>query len=98
MYSSRGFGELGSTKRQGPQPRKSLPSEKVSSSESEGDRDMEEKTTCPNCGLEMLMKEMAAHTVTCYRDSTKCKVCGEVISKATKKQHLARWRDVEKLR
>lgn len=45
-----------------------------------------------------MQKDLAAHTVTCYRNSTKCKICGEVISKATKKQHLARWRDVEKLR
>ena len=54
--------------------------------------------TCPNCGEEMKAKELAAHTVQCYRNSTKCKVCGEVISKENKKKHLARWRNADKLR
>ena len=46
----------------------------------------------------MSVKEMAVHTVECYKNSTKCKVCGEVISKESKKIHLARWRNVEKLK
>jgi len=40
----------------------------------------------------MDVHEAPAHTVQCYRNSTKCKVCGEVILKEKKKEHLARWR------
>lgn len=58
----------------------------------------EELMTCPNCQKQMKMKEMTAHTVQCYRNSTKCKVCGEVINKDSKKQHLGRWRNASKLR
>ena len=53
---------------------------------------------CPNCGLEMRFKELAAHTVQCYRNSTKCKVCGEIINKDKKKEHLMRWRDQNELK
>lgn len=48
---------------------------------------------CPNCQQEMLFRELAAHTVQCYRNSTKCKVCGDIINKDKKKEHLQRWRD-----
>ena len=47
-----------------------------------------EKITCPNCQLEISPSEAAAHTVQCYRNSTKCKICGEVILKEKKKEHL----------
>lgn len=56
-----------------------------------------EKITCPNCNGVMTVNEAAAHTVQCYRNSTKCRICGEVILKAKKKEHLARWRDQEQL-
>ena len=46
----------------------------------------------------MLFKELAAHTVQCYRNSTKCKVCGDIINKDKKKEHLARWRDQTQLK
>ena len=46
----------------------------------------------------MLFKELAAHTVQCYRNSTKCKVCGEIIRKDKKKEHLMRWRDQNQLK
>lgn len=49
--------------------------------------------TCPNCMKEMPVNESAAHTVQCYRNSTKCKVCGEVILKEKKKEHLSHWRN-----
>lgn len=39
-----------------------------------------------------------AHTVQCYRASTKCKICGEVILKAKKKEHLEQWRSIEGLK
>lgn len=53
---------------------------------------------CPNCKEEMLFKLLAAHTVQCYRNSTKCKVCGEIIHKDKKKEHLYRWRDQAQLK
>ena len=49
--------------------------------------------TCPNCDKVVSFKEAAAHTVLCYRNSTKCKICGEVILKEKKKEHLKYWRD-----
>lgn len=36
---------------------------------------------------------MVTHTVACYRNSTKCKVCGERLKKSMKSAHLAAWRD-----
>jgi hypothetical protein len=53
--------------------------------------------TCPNCQMEMQGNEIGAHTVQCYRNSTKCKVCGKVILKDKKKEHLNRWRNLELL-
>jgi hypothetical protein len=41
----------------------------------------------------MPVNEAAAHTVQCYRNSTKCKVCSEVILKEKKKEHLSHWRN-----
>ena len=41
--------------------------------------------------------EMATHTVQCLRNSTKCKICGEVIIKSKKKEHLAHWRNADNL-
>lgn len=46
----------------------------------------------------MLFRELAAHTVQCYRNSTKCKVCGDIINKDKKKEHLMRWRDESMLK
>ena len=43
------------------------------------------------------MREAAAHTVQCYRNSTKCKICSKVILKSKKKEHLMRWRDTRQL-
>lgn len=44
--------------------------------------------SCPNCQQEISMEEAAAHTVLCYRNSTKCKICSKVILKSKKKEHL----------
>ena len=46
----------------------------------------------------MKFSDLPAHTVQCYRNSTKCKVCNEIIFKDKKKIHLARWRDQDKLK
>ena len=60
--------------------------------------DANEMMTCPNCKKEMTFAEAPAHTIQCYRNSTKCKICGEIILKERKKEHLARWRNVEMLK
>lgn len=48
---------------------------------------------CPNCKNTFRKKQMIKHTIICYRTSTKCKVCGEVLSQELKKTHLKYWRD-----
>ena len=40
---------------------------------------------------------MALHTVTCYRNSTRCKVCGEKLLKSMKAEHLSQWRSIERI-
>ena len=52
------------------------------------DEDSKDDIECPNCKETIPGDQAVAHTITCYRNSTKCKVCGEVISKAKKKEHL----------
>ena len=110
FYSSRGFGELGSTKRDKEQSTKlqllknqaDKEENSLSSEEEERqnvlDQGPNDRVQCPNCQQEMLFKELAAHTVQCYRNSTKCKVCGDIINKDKKKEHLARWRDQNQLK
>lgn len=41
---------------------------------------------------------MGSHLVSCYRESVKCKSCGEVIPRASRKQHLSHWRTLPRLR
>ena len=53
----------------------------------------EEPIECPNYHETIPGNQVAAHTVQCYRNSTKCKVCGEVILKSKKKEHLEKLRD-----
>jgi hypothetical protein len=43
------------------------------------------------------MKDMATHTVACYRNSTKCRICGDIIQKDRKKDHLNKFRDYKRL-
>lgn len=106
MSSSRGFGGLGSTK---PQPRKARDIElELREAEEELSSDEEEKKPlvsnpneikpCPNCHTKMPASEIAAHTVQCYRNSTKCKVCSKVILKDKKKEHLMHWRNLDLLK
>jgi RNase P subunit RPR2 len=54
-----------------------------------------ERVLCPNCKQIFSMGDMVTHTVVCYRNSTKCKLCGEVILKDKKKEHLSKWRDLD---
>jgi len=96
MYSSRGFGDLGSTKKTGEHVRLTNEQE-LSSDDDVNERQEDELISCPNCQEEMPHREAAAHTVQCYRNSTKCKVCGKVILKSKKKEHLMRWRDPNQL-
>lgn len=113
LYSSRGFGELGSTKKK-EELKKKLAADQESNlphfdaSSSDDDDDVKHKQdgpteepksiSCPNCQQEIKMEEAAAHTVLCYRNSTKCKVCSKVILKSKKKEHLDQWRDPEMLK
>ena len=92
MNSSRGFGELGSTKRDKNHKKAAIDQD---SGDLSSDDQMKEGDiiTCPNCQKEMPVNEAAAHTVQCYRNSTKCKVCSEVIHKDKKTDHLSHWRN-----
>jgi len=77
---SRGFGELGSTKRDMNFKKAAVEEELSDESSSEEEAKKEgELITCPNCNKQMSVNDAPAHTVQCYRNSTKCKVCGEVI-------------------
>jgi predicted transcriptional regulator len=53
---------------------------------------------CPNCKETLYgMKEMATHTVACYRNSTKCRACGDIILKDKKQEHIRKFRDFKRL-
>lgn len=52
---------------------------------------------CPNCHEMIPGDQTVAHTVQCYRQSTKCRICGEIIQKSKKKEHLMKWRSIEGL-
>lgn len=61
------------------------------------DQQPQQQMECPNCRERLPMDQIPAHTVQCYRNSTKCKVCGEIIQKTKKKEHLERWRKLDLL-
>ena len=61
------------------------------------DEESSDVIECPNCKELIPGDQAVAHTVQCFRNSTKCKVCGEVIDKTKKKEHLERWRNTESL-
>ena len=67
------------------------------SSSEEEQQKLGELATCPNCNKKMFDHEMPTHMIQCLRNSTKCKVCGEVILKDKKKEHLAHWRNADNL-
>ena len=62
MSSSRGFGELGSTKRDGNYKRPLLDDEEADLSSDDQIKEGD-VITCPNCMKEMSVNEAAAHTV-----------------------------------
>jgi len=52
---------------------------------------------CPNC-KEIIPGHLAVqHTIQCYRNATKCRVCNQVIHKDKKRQHLEKWRNLDSL-
>jgi hypothetical protein len=53
---------------------------------------------CPNCKDKITSSSLASHTIECYRNSTKCKICGEVVKKSQKKSHLDYWRSKQKVK
>jgi superfamily II helicase len=53
---------------------------------------------CPNCKDKITSSNLASHTIECYRNSTKCKICGEVVKKSQKKSHLDYWRSKQKVK
>lgn len=61
------------------------------------DEESKDDIECPNCKQLIPGDQAVAHTVQCYRNSTKCKVCNEVILKTKKKEHLERWRNTDAL-
>lgn len=95
LYSSRGFGELGSTKKKGELEKQRSEANLTHFDESSSDEDLKgaKSMICPNCQEEVSKDQAATHTVLCYRNSTKCKVCHKVILKSKKKEHLQQWRD-----
>ena len=79
---------------------KDASSSKVLDAHHDQDQSPEEDDTgeqCPNCKAMIKGGDdiIAMHTVQCYRNSTKCKVCNEVIQRDQKKEHLAKWRREE---
>ena len=52
---------------------------------------------CPNCHEMIPEKNAGAHTITCFRNATKCKICKEVVQKSSKRDHLEKWRSQELL-
>ena len=65
--------------------------------ESPEEEDETRPMLCPNCKEMVIAAEMAAHTVACYRNSTKCRICGEIIQKDRKKEHIIKFRDYKRL-
>ena len=60
--------------------------------------DQGDSSLCPNCKEMIPERHIATHTVQCYRNSTKCKICKEVIGKADKKSHILQFRDLKKMK
>jgi len=63
----------------------------------EPQEDVKELERCANCGEMIIASKMAFHTVTCYRKTVRCKVCGESIQRSIKSQHLNLWRSIQKI-
>ena len=61
------------------------------------DEESKDDIECPNCKEMIPGNQAGAHTITCFRTSTKCKICKEVILKAKKREHLEQWRNEDLL-
>lgn len=46
------------------------------------DEESKDDIECPNCKDIIPGNQAVAHTIMCFRNSTKCKVCGDVIQKS----------------
>ena len=61
----------------------------------EAEEDQPQSMECPNC-KEIIPGHLAVkHTIQCYRNATKCRVCNQVIHKDKKRQHLEKWRNLD---
>jgi hypothetical protein len=65
--------------------------------DNEPEEEFSEENVWPNCREMIPPKEYATHTIQWIRNSTKCKIWHETISKDNKKQHLLDWRKPEKM-
>jgi len=43
------------------------------------DEESKDDVECPNCRETIPGNQAAAHTIVCFRNATKCKICKEVI-------------------
>ena len=68
------------------------PKEEVLVIEEQEQEEDNELIECPNCKEIVPGHMAAAHTIQCYRNSTKCRICGDIILKSKKKEHLEKWR------
>ena len=57
------------------------------------DEESKDDVECPNCKETIPGKEAVSHTIQCFRNATKCKICKEVIQKDRKREHLEKWRN-----
>jgi len=69
-----------------------------SDNNSSDDNDSPKYSICPNCKDKFPSNSFASHTIECYRNSSKCKVCGEIVKKSYKKAHLELWRSKQKVK
>ena len=63
--------------------------------------DVEEETEkCTYCEEEIVASEMSKHTISCIKNSSRCKKCDEYVhkDKASKQRHLIRWRDPKRIK
>jgi len=63
----------------------------------EEERKASEMKKCTNCQRLIPEDDFDAHTITCYRNVTKCKICGEYIPNNAKISHLSDWRNPKKI-
>lgn len=64
----------------------------------DGEGEEEKMETCSHCKKEILQSEIPLHTAKCVRETSKCKICGEVFHQSQKKQHLIKWRDGKRIK